>query len=180
MTHPHDPSQPPGGGWSPPPGQGGWSAPQQHAPSQGWSPPAQPMQGAGWSAPAAAVNPRAEWQPRSPSQRGAIDFYLFPPKELVGTPRLAYHALTVLSLPLLLPSLVWYGMLFLRFRRFGANTIVAIFTHVFGSIVPYAFFFWVGELLSLPGPWVGIPMTVLCWVPLVARYLLPRVFVASP
>lgn len=140
----------------------------------GWSPPAQPGPG-GWAPPpAAAANPRAAWQSRPAGQRGAIDFYLFPPDDLQGTPRVAYHALTILSLPLLLPSMLWYFMLFLRFRRFGINTFVGIFTHVFGSILPYAFFGWVGTLLGLPAFWVGVPLTVLCWVPLVLRYLLPR------
>lgn len=198
MTNPYDPSQPPGGsGWNAPPG-GGWSAPPQHAPSApapgwsppappaqggwsppaqgGWGPPPQPAQGA-WNAPAAPANPQAAWESAPTGQRSAIDFYFVPPKELEGTPRLAYHALTVLSLPLLLPSALWYFMLFLRFRRFGINVFIGVFTHVFGSIVPYALFGWVGTLFGVPPFWVGVPMTVLFWVPLLLRYLLPR-FVA--
>ncbi len=120
------------------------------------------------------MNARAQWSERSPNEKGIIDVYFKPPNELSGGARTLYNVLTVLSLPILIPSMMWVGMLKLRYWRMQINGFIAFFGHGLSTFVVLGVWAMLGDALGVPPYWVAIPMTVLTWLPLLARYALPK------
>ena len=179
MTSPNDPS----GGWAPPqqqapqqPAQAGW-APPQHPPTQqpaqaGWGP---PPTSTAWNGPAGASNQKAAWGERSPNEPSAIDFFFKPPASLEGTGRTLYILLTVASIPLLVPAFFLSFLYALRRGfRYQNSTGIKIYAHLIATLLFYGVCSTLGAGLGLPGMAVGIPLTLLAWIPLGGRYLLPK------
>ena len=175
-----------GQGWGPPPQQAqppaqqGWGPPPQQAQpqqkGQGWANAPHPAQQSGpWNPPAGQANAPAQWAQRSPHQKGAIEFFFKTPKELEGPARTIYLALTIASLPILIPSIVMYAMLKARMRAYGVTVFTAVYSHFIGTAIAYGVFAVIGDAIGVTPHFVAIPLVVLAWVPLGARYVLPKV-----
>lgn len=198
---PGQPSAPsPQGGWSPPAqaapqgAHGGWSAPPEGQPSApvphgGWSPPAPPQspaQPGGWAPPSGARDPSpttgapananapAQWAERSPNVRGPVDFFFKPPKDLSEPKRGLYTLLTVASAPVLVGAFLAFYMFKARIRRGGVTPFLAIYSHFLGSAFFASAVYWIGEAIGIGGYVLIVPVLVLVWIPLAARYVLAK------
>ena len=187
---PHDPSGGQGGWGSPPSAPA--NAPAQPSAQAGWHQPAasqpaasQPAAHAGWGPPPAApgawqqpdgpTNRAAAFSPHSPNERGAIDFFFKPPTDLEGVPRTVYLLLTVASVPLLVPAFLLSLLYSLRRGGHYSNSLgVKVYSHFIATVLFYGAGSALGGALGLPGMFVAIPLTILAWLPLGARYLLPK------
>jgi hypothetical protein len=115
----------------------------------------------------------AAWQQR-PTGPGAFAYFFATPPGLEGGLRMLYVALTLASLPILLPAVVMFFGLRSRIRRRGVTTHLAITTQLVGTAVVFFGFMVVGEGLGLDGHLFALPFTFLLLLPVGARYLLRR------
>jgi len=83
--------------------------------------------------------------------------------------------LTVASLPILIPSFV-LGLLYSLRRRGGyaPNKPLMFFAQAITTMIIYGACSGLGKSIGVAGVFVGVPLTLLIWAPLLARYALPK------